>query len=168
VGPRRDGKTGCAATRYTRSRPPFDFDGDPKWRRAGAYRLTPSLAQALLHRRSATWERGSSHTKETITGLPAGQLEYLLSAHSDGRPAFDERRKPVVMTARRLTRSQDRTRGIASRDTRPRALWLIQRGRPRPDGEDGGEGPARAGENLGGRGGARKRDCLVFYVALCR
>lgn len=87
-------KTGVRYALYAQPAP-FDFAGDPKLAKSRRFPLTPSVPQAYL----GGVGPGIFPYEATITGLPAGQLEYLLIRASDGAQPSNEETNTVVLTA---------------------------------------------------------------------
>jgi hypothetical protein len=87
-------KTGVRYALYAQPTP-FDFAGDPKLVRSRRVPLTPSVPQAYLGGVGA----GIFPYEATVTGLPAGQLQYLLIRASDGAQPSNEETNTVVLTA---------------------------------------------------------------------
>lgn len=74
---------------------PFDFAGDPTLAKSQRIALTPSVPAAYL----GGVGPGRFPYEATITGLPAGQLEYLVIRASDGAQPPNEETNTVVLTA---------------------------------------------------------------------
>jgi hypothetical protein len=87
-------KTGVRYALYAQPAP-FDFTGDPKLAKSRRFPLTPSVPQAYL----GGVGPGIFPYEATISGLPAGQLQYLLIRASDGAQPSNEETNTVVLTA---------------------------------------------------------------------
>jgi hypothetical protein len=87
-------KTGVRYALYAQPTP-FDFAGDPKLARSRRIPLAPSVPQAYL----GGVGPGRFPYEATISGMPGGQLEYLVIRASDGAEPPNEDANTVVLTA---------------------------------------------------------------------